>query len=77
MMSGGRECQTSLEIILNGNKTQVPEGLTIMGLLHHVGLDPSRVAVEFDRDIVKAPAWPETALHEGAQVEIVMFVGGG
>lgn len=48
-----------------------------MGLLHHVGLDPSRVAVEFDRDIVKAPAWPETALHEGAQVEIVMFVGGG
>lgn len=66
-----------MEIVLNGEKTQVPDGLTILTLLHHLSLDPARVAVEFDRGIVKAAEWPRTSLHQGAQVEIVMFVGGG
>jgi thiamine biosynthesis protein ThiS len=35
------------------------------------------VAVELDRKIVKRAEWDETMLRDGAQLEIVQFVGGG
>ncbi len=54
-----------------------PEGQTILELLRELGLEPTRVAVEFDRRIVKQVAWTETVLRPGSQVEIVQFVGGG
>jgi thiamine biosynthesis protein ThiS len=67
----------TLEIVLNGDKHEVPDGLTISDLLNTLGVDPTRVAVEYDRRILKTPTWGETRLHEGATVEIVHFVGGG
>lgn len=66
-----------MEITVNGEKRVAPEGQTILGLLQDLGLDSSRVAVEFDRRIVKQPYWPETILRPGSQLEIVQFVGGG
>ena len=66
-----------IQIVVNGEQRTAQEGQTILGLLGELQLDPERVAVEFDRRIVKAKLWPETALHEGAEVEIVQFVGGG
>jgi thiamine biosynthesis protein ThiS len=66
-----------MEIVVNGERRTAPEGQTILGLLHELGLDPARVAVEYDRRIVKQVAWPETLLQAGSQLEIVQFVGGG
>ena len=66
-----------IEITVNGEPQTAPEGQTILGLLQQLQLDPARVAVEFERRIVKQPYWPETVLHSGAQIEIVQFVGGG
>ena len=66
-----------MEITVNGEPQTVPQGLTILGLLQHMDLDPARLAVELDRRIVKQPYWPETVLGAGAQLEIVQFVGGG
>jgi thiamine biosynthesis protein ThiS len=66
-----------MDIVVNGESTSVPEGCTITGLLQILQIDPSRVAVELDRVIVKAHLWPETGLRPGSAVEIVMFVGGG
>ena len=66
-----------IQILVNGENRTAQEGQTILGLLAELHLDPERVAVEFDRKIVKQKLWPETALHEGAEVEIVQFVGGG
>jgi len=65
------------EVLVNGEPRPVAEGQTILALLRDLGLDPSRVAVELDRRIVKQPLWSETILRAGAQVEIVQFVGGG
>jgi thiamine biosynthesis protein ThiS len=48
-----------------------------MDLLRSLGIDPQRVAVELDRQIVKSADWPTTTLQRGARVEIVQFVGGG
>ncbi len=66
-----------IEIVVNGEPRMAQEGQTILGLLRELGLEPTRVAVEFDRKIVKQVAWPETVLRSGSQVEIVQFVGGG
>jgi thiamine biosynthesis protein ThiS len=66
-----------IEIVVNGEERAATEGQTILDLLRQLDLDPSRVAVELDRRIVKQPLWPETPLRAGAQIEIVQFVGGG
>ena len=66
-----------MEIVVNGEPETASEGETILGLLQQLQLDPARVAVELDRRIVKQPLWSGTQLRPGAQVEIVMFVGGG
>ena len=66
-----------IEIVVNGDTRQVPEGTTITGLLGLLGVRPDRVAVELDRAIIKSSFWPETTLAPGAQLEIVHFVGGG
>ena len=66
-----------IEITVNGEPQTVPQGQTILGLLQQMELDPTRLAVELDRRIVKQPCWPETVLRSGAQLEIVQFVGGG
>ena len=67
----------SIDILVNGEKRSVPAGISIVGLLAALGLDPSRVAVELNRGIVRQDAWPEVRLAEGARLEIVQFVGGG
>jgi len=67
----------TIEIILNGERHAAAEGQTVLELLHQLALDPERVAVEFDRRILKQPLWSQTALRPGVQVEIVQFVGGG
>jgi len=64
-------------IVVNGEPRMAPEGQTILELLRELGLEPTRVAVEYDRRIVKQVLWPETVLRPGSQVEIVQFVGGG
>jgi thiamine biosynthesis protein ThiS len=67
----------AISIKVNGEQTIAPEGQTILGLLGELGIDPARVAVELDRRIVKQPRWAETVLTQGAEIEIVQFVGGG
>jgi thiamine biosynthesis protein ThiS len=81
-----RECQTrrmetsetkTIEVVLNGEPRSVPAGLTVDRLLVFLGMDPSRVAVELDRAIVRKPDWPSAEVRDGSQVEVVWFVGGG
>ena len=66
-----------LDIVVNGEPHRTGESQTVLGLIEQLGLDPSQVAVELDRRIVKQPLWKSTPLSHGSQVEIVQFVGGG
>jgi thiamine biosynthesis protein ThiS len=68
---------TTLTIVVNGEERAIAKGDTIAGLIHSIGLDPERLAVELDRRIVKRAKWSSTILAAGSQVEIVQFVGGG
>lgn len=67
----------TIEVVVNGRPRRVPQGLNVAGLLGSLGIDPSRVAVELNREIVRKPEWETTMVSEGAKVEVVWFVGGG
>ena len=85
-MTMGRECQTrrmesfetkTIQVALNGQARGIPAGLTLDRLLLFLEMDPSRVAVELNRAIVRKPDWQATGVMDGDQLEIVWFVGGG
>ena len=67
----------TIEVVLNGERRSIPAGLTVDRLLGFLEMDPSRVAVELDRAIVRKTDWSTTQVREGAQLEVVWFVGGG
>jgi thiamine biosynthesis protein ThiS len=67
----------TIGVVVNGEPKRVPEGLDVERLLAWLAVDPSRVAVELNREIVRKTAWSAAMVCEGAQIEIVWFVGGG
>ena len=66
-----------MELVMNGERRTVPDGLTALQLLHHLTVQPERVVVELNLTILKRAQLPTTQLQEGDRVEIVRFVGGG
>jgi len=67
----------TIQVVLNGEPRSIPAGLTVDRLLIFLEMDPSRVAVELNREIVRKPAWAEAEVRDGAEIEVVWFVGGG
>jgi thiamine biosynthesis protein ThiS len=67
----------SLGIRVNGEHRRVPGGITIVEMVSGLGLDPVRVAVERNLEIVPRSALGETWVEDGDDFEIVHFVGGG
>jgi thiamine biosynthesis protein ThiS len=64
-------------VIINGEGREVPGGLTVAGLLTHLGMNGGRVAIERNRDVLPHARWEETQVEVGDSFEIVHFVGGG
>jgi thiamine biosynthesis protein ThiS len=66
-----------MRITLNGDTHHLDGPLTVSALLAHLDIDPRRVAVELNLVVLKRHAFDTTTIHEGDEVEIVNFVGGG
>ncbi|HEU4535716.1 MAG TPA: sulfur carrier protein ThiS [Polyangiaceae bacterium] len=66
-----------MRVWVNGDETDLPEGLTVRGLIERLGLGGGPVAVERNRAVVPRAEHAATGLSEGDRVEIVHFVGGG
>ncbi|MGO9271070.1 MAG: sulfur carrier protein ThiS [Terriglobia bacterium] len=66
-----------MTVYLNGEAQEVPEGLTLAGLLEWLKLPADRVAVERNLAIVPRDRWTETRMEGGDRLEVVHFVGGG
>jgi sulfur carrier protein len=66
-----------MNVIVNGASRDVPEGLTVRGLLEHLALTDGPVAVEVNRAIVPRAQHVTHAIAAGDAIEIVHFVGGG
>ena len=67
----------TLHITVNGEARDVPEGLSVRGLVETLGLTEGPVAVERNREVVPRAEHPTTPLAAGDVIEIVHFVGGG
>jgi sulfur carrier protein len=66
-----------MEVTVNGTRRDVPEGLSVRGLVEHLGLTEGPVAVEVNREIVPRARHAEHRVAPGDVIEIVHFVGGG
>jgi len=65
-----------MRIQVNGDTHEVA-ARTILALVGELGLDPRKVAVERNLEIVPRSLHGETTLAEGDRIELVVFVGGG
>lgn len=66
-----------MTVTINGDSREVPDGLNILQLLEHLGINAGRVAIERNRDILSRAQWAETRVQQNDSYEIVHFVGGG
>jgi thiamine biosynthesis protein ThiS len=66
-----------ITITVNGEVRSAKPESTVADLLREMGLDPGRVAIERNLDILSRADWQKTLLQAGDRYEIVQFVGGG
>ena len=52
-------------------------GASVQRLLEDLGLDPGRVAVEWNRRILRRTDLRTIVVSDGDELEVVTFVGGG
>ena len=68
---------SKIKITLNGEEKEIRSGLTIKDLVEELELDLEKIAVEKDLEIVMIDEFEAVMIDEGAQIEIVHFIGGG
>lgn len=66
----------AMNIQLNGERREV-SAPTILALVEELSLDPRKVAVERNLEIVPRSLHGSTLVVEGDRIELVQFVGGG
>lgn len=64
-------------IQLNGESREVRERSMLDDLVKDLSLEPTRIAIELNQQVVRRDHWARTTLAEGDRIEIVHFVGGG
>jgi sulfur carrier protein len=66
-----------MRLMVNGEERTFADVRDIAGLVAALGLDPRKVAVERNLEIVPRSTYGATALSDGDRIEIVHFIGGG
>lgn len=67
----------SISLTLNGEVRRFRGAATVADLVRDIGLDPTKVAVERNLEIVSRSTLEDVVLTDGDKLEIVHFVGGG
>ena len=66
-----------MQITINGKPETLDDGISVAQLLARLKLEPIRVALEINEDLVPRKTFADTMVHDGDRIEIVTFVGGG
>lgn len=66
-----------LVVAVNGENRSLTPGITVAGLLAEMRISATRVAVEYNREILPKELYARTILSNGDRLEVVQFVGGG
>ena len=67
----------TIEVFVNGSHRRIREGLTLAQFANELGLDPDKVAVERNLEVVPRGTLCDVIVEDGDELEIVHFVGGG
>jgi sulfur carrier protein len=68
-----------VNVVVNGNPLDVPEGAVLSDVLRQLGLADDRrgIALALEGDVVLRTDWPRTAVAEGQRVELLEARAGG
>lgn len=67
-----------MHLLINGkDHDDLPDGLTVAGLITHLELPERKIAVERNREVVPKSEYAETRLSNHDELEIIHFIGGG
>jgi sulfur carrier protein len=66
-----------MQVTVNGALREIPDGLTVRGLVEHLGLTEGPVAVEVNGAVVPRARHVAHRVEAADVIEIVHFVGGG
>lgn len=66
-----------ISVTINGERREVPEGLTVTQLIERLGMPADRLAMERNLAVLPRAHWPATKVEPGDHFEIVHLVGGG
>lgn len=66
-----------IALTVNGEPRRTLAGITLAGFVAEIGLNPAKVAVERNGEIVPRGTHCSVMLADGDLLEIVHFVGGG
>ena len=67
----------SVQVKLNGEPRELPDGSTIAQAVAELTAAPSGVAAAVNGDVISRGSWSLTVLRDGDQVEVVTAVQGG
>ncbi len=67
----------TLNLTINGEARTLSGAMSVRALLLHLGLDPKKIAVERNLEIVPRSAYDAVTVADGDRYEIVHFIGGG
>ncbi len=66
-----------MNVIVNGEKKEIPAGADLEVLIKHLSLPSKRIAIELNKEVVRRRDWEAIKLNEADKIEVVHFVGGG
>lgn len=66
-----------MQIILNGQTREIPDGLTPRGLIALLDLEGRRLALEVNEEVIPRSQFDEYRFSRQDRVEIVHAIGGG
>jgi sulfur carrier protein len=66
-----------MTVTVNGNPMDLPDGLTIDGLLTRLGVRREYTAVALNREVTPKHQYAQSVLKAGDRIEIVRPMGGG
>ena len=77
LLAPAMDVDQSVGIRVNGERRAVAAGLSVAQMLESLGLDPAKVAVERNLELVPRSLIGHVRVQDGDKYEIVHFVGGG
>lgn len=66
-----------MQVTINGERKAFEREMSVADLLADRRIEPRRVAVEINEDIVPRKTYADRLVRDGDRIEIVTFVGGG